>query len=176
MATVRRFRGRSHSQSPRRLTQWDVGVSDAGTPVSGTGGNLWGTGSATSQKVTIVRIRGLFSFYVEAISAISSGFTGASGIGLVSDDAFAAGAVPELNEDIDFGWMWHSFFDTRGITATIADGSNADAVFVRQTIDVKAMRIQGPGMTLFGSTQIIAESGVATGRFFGRTRILDKLG
>ena len=176
MPFANRYRGRNQSPSrSKRTTLWNQGPNDTGTAFSTVTPALWTVGSVVSEPVTIIRLRGWFDFYLESASAVGSGFSGAAGIGIVSTDAFAAGAVPDPNEDLDWPWIWHTFFDVRSITATIADGSNAVAAVQRIEIDSKAMRKQNPAETLFGATETIAESGTATARLFARTRVLDKL-
>jgi len=177
MPLRRGFQGRNQSR-PRRLTAWGSGPNSTGQPISSETTVIWSNGVVlvSEVKATIVRIRGLFSFYIESGDAISAGFSGAIGIGLVSNDAFAASAVPDAGVDVDWpGWIYHRFFDARVTTATIADGVNAATVKQQFEIDSKAMRKWGPQETLFGNIQTTAESGVATARFFADTRLLIKL-
>jgi len=176
LAFANRSRGRFH-QSRRRTTLWGQGPIDTGQAFSSATPTAWDTGSTVIEPVTIVRLRGQFNFYLESASAISSGFSIAVGIGITSSDAFTAGALPEPGalDDLSWPWLWHQFLDVRAITATIADGANAGAIYARVEIDGKAMRKQNPQETLFGVTQTIAESGTATARMFARVRVLDKL-
>ena len=173
MATGSRYR--TQVRSPRRTTEWSIGPVDTGSPITGSGDFIWDTGSIITQSATVVRIRGLFSIYLKTADAVNSGFVGAVGIGIASTDAFTAGALPDPSGDATWPWIWHSFFDIRAITATLADGVNAGGVFTRMLIDSKAMRKQNPDETLFGSIQVLSESGNATAHFFARTRVLDKL-
>ena len=173
MATGSRYR--TQVRSPKRLSEWGAGPLDTGSPITGTGDSVWDGGSVVGLSATLIRIRGLFSIYIKTADAVNSGFAGAVGIGIASTDAFTAGALPDPSGDTTWPWIWHSFFDIRAITATLADGVNAGSVFMRFPIDSKAMRKQNPDETLFGAMQVQNESGNATAHFFARTRVLDKL-
>ncbi len=70
-------------------------------------------------------------------------------------------------------WIWHSFFDVRALTTTLADGVNAQAASVRLPVDSKAMRKWDPAETLVGMFEVV-ESGTAIITVSGDTRILLK--
>jgi len=72
-------------------------------------------------------------------------------------------------------WMWHSFFDVRSITGTIADGVNAAGVDQRVEIDSKAMRKWDPADIMVLMTEFV-ESGNATVKVNADSRILVKNG
>ena len=166
------------SRSPKRLTAWGLGPKTANNQFSSASSIGWDTGAAiTAQsRVTIVRTRGIFKVYLVAASAIVSGFSGAAGIGIVSLDAFAAGALPDPVADVGWpGWLWHTFFDVRSITATLADGVNAQVATFETEIDSKAMRKFGQDETLMGVSETDAEVATADIRVFADTRILFKL-
>ena len=113
----------------------------------------------------------------EASDAAGGGFFGALGIGVVTSDAFAVGvtAVPNPVDDADWdGWMWHQFVSVHTITATIADGVNAQGVYARVPIDTKAMRKIPLNETVFLSLQV-AEAISATMEVFADSRMLLKL-
>jgi len=174
MARGNRFQ---HPNRSRRLTQWGVGPNIVDGAASGNQQTLWTTGSVVVDKVTITRIRGFIHLLIKTSDAVGGGFRGALGIGLVSDQAFAAGAtsMPGPLTDMEWdGWIWHHFFDIRTVTATIADGVNAVGASQRIEIDSKAMRRQDPNQTMFGMFEV-AESANATAELQGDTRILDKL-
>ena len=154
-----RFHASRSTQRSKRLTEWILGPSSVDGAFSASGKALWSFGAFGDRPVTIVRIRGHMSLYMIASSTVGTGFFGALGIGLVSDEAFAAGVAsipgPLVSADWD-GWIWHNFFDVRAITGTIADGANADSVVARIEIDSKAMRRwDAESMTLVGVTEVV---------------------
>ncbi len=124
----------------------------------------------------MVRIRGLVEITLTTADAIGAGFHGALGIAIISNEAFAAGvtAVPSPTDDLDFPWFWHSFFSVRTVTATIADGANAQGLVTRIEIDNKSMRKQTSGETMVGVIDQI-ESTNAVFEMHATTRVLDKL-
>ena len=112
-----------------------------------------------------------------AAAAIGDGFRLASGIYMMTEDAFAQGGIAALDPIDDQNsdmWLWHSFADIRAITATIGDGVNAVSAVVRQEIDSKAMRKNfDPERVMVGVTQAI-EAGTATMEIEAATRQLFK--
>ncbi len=114
-------------------------------------------------------------YYLTAAASVGDGFRGASGIYLMTEDAFTVGVTAFLDPLLDANsdmWLWHSFFDVRAITATITDGVNAVGAVVTQEIDSKAMR-KGfdPERVMVGVTGVI-ETGVASMQVFADTRQL----
>jgi len=177
MARGRQFPLRS--QSLRRQTSWGVGCSSSDQFITASDLTLWTLGSAltTETKVTIVRIRGFVNLTLEAVAALGDGFTGAVGIGVASSAAFTAGvaAIPTPLTEIGWpGWIWHQLFGIRAVTATIADGANAQGAVLRMEIDSKAMRKFGTDQILYGCIEVV-EQGTATIEMHARTRVLDKL-
>ncbi len=160
----------------RRNTDWSFGPDILVQTVS-TSTKLLGTTSLTvTEQQTIVRIRGLFHVTLTAAAAADNGFAGAVGIALVNSDAFAQGinSIPGPVTDAHWdAWMFHSFFDVRSITATIADGVNAVAVEQRVPIDSKAMRKWDPAETLIIMAEFV-ETGTATARVNADMRMLLK--
>ncbi len=173
MPRGRPFRSQGRRQ---RLTQWGPGRSAAEVLITSGTQVLWTLGSTVTEKATIVRIRGLAALTMTTSDAAGAGFFGAMGLAMVSDEALAAGAgsIPSPLTALDFPWVWHSFFDIRGNTATIADGVNAP-LKVLITIDNKGMRKQTPGQTLVGIIDQV-ESTNAVAELHSATRILDMLG
>ena len=103
--------------------------------------------------------------------SIGGGFAGAVGIGLVTDQAFAAGvaSVPTpVTESAWDGWIYHRFFDTRA--ASTATDTFAGS-FERWEMDSKAMRKWDEDMTLFAVTEVV-EAGVCTLRVRADSRLL----
>ena len=179
MALRRRFTGQSQTRSPRRLTSWGFGPS-AQLVLGTTPKQLWtqAISSTSEPKLTIVRIRGWIRIICTNQLAVGDGFFGAVGIGIVSDEAFAAGASavpdPRSTAESDWEWMWHSFFDVHGITSAEADGSNAVAVEWSKEIDSRAMRKMDGSQTMIG-VMGATEEGTAVGELFADTRLLLKL-
>ena len=98
---------------------------------------------------TVVRVRGLFFVHPTAFGADLS-YDGAYGLGVVSDEALAAGAgsIPRPFDDDDWtGWLVHGYFNER-IEFT-ADGASILMLPVQKTvIDSKAMRKVRPNEAL----------------------------
>ena len=178
--TLRRgFHGRSSPVRAKRITNWGLGPQAIDVEFSATGSQIWSTGAVLTIEaaVTLVRLRGLCSFYQTVADAPGTGFAGAVGIGLVTSQAFAVGvtAVPTPVTEVGWeGWLYHRFFDTRAITATIADGVNAVAVTNQFEIDSKAMRKWTDNFTLMGVVEVV-EIGIGTVQMHADTRTLIKL-
>jgi len=163
----------------RRTTAWGLGPQERDGNFSATGSALWSSGSQTTLgKVTIVRTRGIVHAVCNVADAAGAGFAGAHGIALVTTAAFDVGvtAVPTPITEQDWdGWLWHSFFDVRSVTATIADGVNGVSVNSLIEIDSKAMRKFDEDMTLVGVTEVV-ESTNAQLEVQADVRLLVKLG
>jgi len=118
----------------RRTTDWEPGPTSIDQTVSASASLLWTTGTTPGHAVTIVRIRGMLDIYLTVASAAGDGFSGATGICVVAEDAFAVGvtAVPKPLDDLDSDmWMWHHFFDVHALTVTLTDGVNAVGAHLR---------------------------------------------
>ena len=182
MARSRRFVSASPVRTTsKRQTVWDFGPSDVGQTLSGTGAAVWVTGiqlASSQQKVTLVRTRGVVSLQLGSGAAIFDGFQGAVGIGIVSLPAFTAGiaSMPTPRSDVGWpGWLWHSFFDLRTLSATFSDGVNGGpAAAVRLEVDSKAMRKFAEDQVIFGAIEVV-EQGTSTMRILAETRLLYKL-
>ena len=163
--------------SVRRETKWSVGPNDS-SGASSSGQVLWTNGVvlSTESLATIVRIRGFWDCWLTAGDAANAGFEGAIGLGLVSDEAFAAGAasVPGPISEVDWdGWMFHQFFNVKTQGAfNVASGLNM--AYQRISIDCKAMRKITDGYTLCGVVEH-TEIGTAVLAQEGNTRVLLKL-
>ena len=176
MARSRGFRSIPRS---KRLTEWVPGPEDVDGNFTASTQALWSAGvqGMPGGPLTIIRTRGLFAAYLIATTTVGTGFFGAAGIGIVSNEAFAVGAsaVPgPLSEDDWDGWLWHHHFDVRAITGTIADGVNAVSMVERIVIDSKAMRKwDSDSETLVGVTEVV-ESVAGTLEVQASTRLLIK--
>ena len=170
-------RGGSHARGPRRVVDWGLGPCNQNDSITSTGKHLWTQGISPSQNLTLIRTRGFVQVVLLSVGAAGDGFLGAHGICMVTEDAFAAGqaSIPDpfsdSNSDI---WLWHSIFDVRAITATIADGVNAYSCVSKIEVDSKAMRKNfDPEMVIVGITGV-QESGTATAEINADTRMLFK--
>ena len=168
--------GFQHQVRSRRSKDWAFGPSAVDQTLNATGSLIWSIGVQTVLgELTIIRTRGIVNVTQNVGSAAQDGMAGAHGIALVTTQAFTAGVVSiptPVSENEWDGWLWHSFFDVRVITATIADGVNAMSVIDRQVIDSKAMR-KGfdESMTLVGVTEVV-EGGTASIEIHANTRVL----
>ncbi len=112
---------------------------------------------------------------VTTADAAGAGFFGALGIGVVNTAAFVAGvaSVPTPLTELEWpGWLFHSFFDIRSNTATIADGVNQ--LSQQMVIDSKAMRKWGNDETLMAIVEVVESTNAAL-EIQADTRILLKL-
>ena len=140
--TIRRGGFQPRGQT-RRITDWGLGPAAFDEQITGSGKTLWSQGTTPSTNLTVIRTRGIVSVYRVSGVAVGDGFSGAHGIYMMTEDAFAVGVTAALDPQQDANsdmWLWHSFFDVRGITAIIANGVNAYATVSRIVIDSKAMR------------------------------------
>ncbi len=182
MAFSRGFRGRSRSPS-KRLTAWADGPNNTLEGQAAVGNNGWTTGVvlAAESAATIVRIRGLLSLYLDLSTAAGDGFSGAVGLGIVTQQAFDAGSasLPDPFDDSFWaGWMWHSFWHLHGIAAQSQGQDvavNAATDVLRIPIDTKAMRKFDLNQVLVGVIKLNVETGIAGLRFIADTRVLVKL-
>ena len=163
----------------RRTVTWGAGPNAIAQAVSSDGKALSTNGVILTgeAKATIIRIRGHCHLTMGTLNAIGAGFRGAIGLGVVTDDAFVAGAasVPGPLTDSDWdGWMYHQYFDVRAVTASVADGVNALSVSQRWDIDTKAMRKLSDNQVLAMVIDVV-EAGICSMEWNADTRILLKL-
>ena len=175
MARLSRF---ARPTCSRRKLSWGSGPSAADVAISTSDTNtLWTLGSllAVDSESTIVRTHGIASLFLRSATAQGDGYLGAIGIGITTIQAFTTGGAtscPDPQQDPNWdGWLFHQFFDLRAITATLADGVNANAVVAKVMIDSKAKRILNDDMVIFGAISG-TESGTAVLELQARTRIL----
>ena len=127
-------------RGPRRQTNWtksaDQGYVAVGADASVLQQSFAGTGG---EEVTIVRTRGVLSI-VPAVFTADIEIVGAMGMGIVSQQAFVAGAgsIPAPYTDANWeGWFVHQFFSYRFEFIT---GAGVILIDHKDTIDSKAMR------------------------------------
>ena len=161
----------------RRISDWGLGPASVNGSISASGKLLWSLATTPSQNLTLIRTRGEITYYLSAATAAVEGYQIASGIYMMTEDAFAIGATAALDPLSDANsdmWLWHRYADLRAITGTIADGVNAVACCVRQEIDSKAMRKDfDPERVMVGVTGAV-ESGTAVLRVHAECRQLFK--
>ena len=172
------------ARSQRRATNWTIGP--VTTPQSlASSEALLGTSFVTGiggDGLTLVRTRGDMLIYLQSAAAAGDGFAGAVGIGIASSAAISIGVsavpTPLTEEDAD-NWIWHEYFNifAPGIMdgTAVADTNLFGPAFVRIPIDSKAMRkVPDEDVGLYMALEVV-ETGTATGKWVGRTRMLEKL-
>jgi len=173
---------------PRRQSDWGIGTQtgvDGSAQELTASGSLLATGgvSTTLPGLTLVRTRGECLLFLSNATAANDGFDCAFGIGVVTDEAFAAGIVsiptPITDEGSDI-WLYHRYFSLSASSplsgAAAVDRtalSPATAVF-RFTVDSKAMRKLTVQDTIFAALEVV-ERGTATLRWHFNSRSLFKL-
>jgi len=143
-----RFPVRS-TRAPRRKTVW-VGAADA-APVAVANNTSVLISSFSPDDLgilaaTVVRTRGRVLVRPTAFGADQS-FDGAYGLGVVSDEAFVAGAasIPRPFDDDDWtGWMVHGYWSEH----LEFQGAQSEMIVESRPIDSKAMRKIRPNETL----------------------------
>ena len=160
----------------RRTAKWSVGPKAEPIALTATGQQL-GTSVVlvTEAEATIVRLRGDFLVFLTAATAQGDGFSGAFGVGLVSNEAFNAGqaAVPGPVSEQDWdGWLYHRFFHSFSPNSGIS--VSEQAIIQRVEIDSKAMRKWSEGYTLTPVVEVL-EEGTAVGEVWFQSRVLLKL-
>ena len=170
--SIRPFR----SNAARRIAKWSFGPTFAPLNMSATGQAI-GTslGLVDNTQVTLVRIRGQLQIFITSASSAGDGFDGAMGIGLVTREAFAAGAtaVPGPISEMDWdGWVYHTFFHVH-VHATANIPQQAPASF-SIAVDSKAMRKWSEGYVLVPVLEQV-EHGTAVAEAWFDSRLLVKL-
>ncbi len=172
VAPQHRRRGGFVRSGAKRITVW-VGYADQAfvTVASGAKTIVANFSLATVDAVTVVRSRGVISIAPSVFSA-DLPLVGAFGIGIVSNEAFVAGAAsvpgPFSSSDWD-GWMvlvpWAYRYDLTSDIGRLLPGS------LQITIDSKAMRKMSSNETLV----MVAESETGAIDFAAPIRTLLKL-
>ena len=163
-----RHRGFPSRGGAKRLTQW-VGPADQGFLAVAAGAKTIVASFSPGESLTVVRIRGQAS--IRAVATVDLDVVGAVGIGIVSDEAFAAGivSIPGPFDSADWGgWMlWRAF----SFRVEFTDATGFAFVPWYFEIDSKAMRKMAPNETLV----IMAESQQGAYQVSMPTRTLIKL-
>ncbi len=164
---------RIHTRRPivssRRLTQW-VAPPDQGFIAVASATKVIISSLSPTEPLTVVRTRGMISVHPTAFSA-DLDVVGAVGIGVVSNDAFAAGvgSIPGPYDDGDWKqwFVWQSF--AFHVEFGSAVGVNIESVMI--DVDSKAMRKVGQNETIV----MVAESATGAYSIADATRQLVKL-
>jgi len=136
---------------------------------------FWTVGQEATSHQTIVRIRGEITVFISSAAAALDGFQQYRiGIGMVTQDAFAAAALPTPGGDSDWpGWLWYHSGGALVEFSTIEAGQGMS--MARIAIDSKAMRKWRLNETVFGAVTTAGEVGTATLDISASTRMLTKL-
>ncbi len=172
---TRSFRQGGFQRRSQRIRDWGLGPATFESTVIATGKLLWTVGATPAQNLTVIRTRGLVTVSLQVASGIGDGYAGAHGIYMMTEDAFAVGVTAALDLQADSNsdmWLWHSFFDVHGVTATIADGSNAVSNVHRIEIDSKAMRKDFDAERVMVGVTGVEETGTASLQIHSDSRML----
>jgi len=137
---------------------------------------LLGSGSeAQLDGLTIARIRGVLEIQMGAADLTTSGFIGAVGIGIASQNAFGIGVTATMDPvaDADWdGWMFHKFFSIHGqVVAAASEGDETSPNRHMIDLDTKAMRKITEGDTIYAAVEV-TEVGTATLNVWLDSRVL----
>jgi len=169
-----RFRSNLGARTARRKSSWEPGP-------GGTGLTQFSTSSAffvgsfvipLTAGLTIVRIRGLLSFYLTTITSVGNGFQGAFGIGIASAAAVNAGiaSVPTPITELDNeNWLYWTVLSAHGsvpLSTSLGEETKQSIV-----VDTKAMRKFDDGLAIYAAAEVV-ELGTAVGELFFDSRAL----
>ena len=167
---------------PRRLTSWELGPGGTAPTVINSSVSIF-LGAfiqATSDGLTVIRIRGEFVWWLDLATASNDGFAGALGIGLASEAAISAGAasVPTpITEQTSENWLYHRYLSIKSpvafASAAAQDGPNI-ATSVRIDVDTKAMRKFLSDLGIYAIMEVV-EVGTASSQVAFNSRSLVKL-
>jgi len=138
-----------------------------------TDGTLQSNGFAFDGPATILRARGYVQAIFDATQQVGDAAKYTFGLGIVSTDAFSAGAasMPDPEGEPDYPWLWwgQMFMKSQVAAGVNAWGTSAQ----RLEVDTKAMRRVQPGKTICYVCQITGAAGAPVSDItFGSTRIL----
>ena len=173
------FRGaRSRLQSVRRKPSWNQGpAQDAASARTAAGATLWNQSAvALESGLTLVRLHGELSMWLEAVTTIGDGFlTWAFGVCIVSQNAAGVGitAIPHPLTDANWdGWWYHSLHSAIiGLSVTESDNTGPVGQ-VRIPFQTKSMRKIKATDEVVGVLEMGTEVGAATATFTAETRML----
>ena len=141
--------------------------------VSSSSQTLQGASIAFAVPATILRCRGEFLASFDESKQVGDLMIIGMGLGIISSDAFAAGAgsVPDPSGEPEYPWLWWKDFR---LESFIAAGEEAiGSTVVRQEIDTKSMRKVKPGQSLAWQVQFGGVAGApVTNVQLMQTRVL----
>ena len=164
----------SRLQSRQKKYEWGPGLnSSAVQSVTAAIATVVSTGQESLGNQTVVRIRGELTAWIEVATTIGDGFVKVmAGIGIVSQDAFAASAFPSVLNDADWsGWMW-VYSGGALVSLETTEVARGSMGAIRLPIDTKAMRKWRLNETVFAQVATSTEIGTATMSFVMNTRLL----
>jgi hypothetical protein len=99
-----------------------------------------------------MRIRGIAYIELDP-AAVDERANIAMGIGVASDDAFTATALPDLSSEPEFPWIWHNwFYVSSGSLAALS--TSTENLIHKVVVDSKSMRKINAGQSIFVSVQV----------------------
>ena len=184
-----RSRGFTRQGPQRRKTSWEIGAQtgiDGATRAVSSSSSLLAVSGVNSEVdgLTLIRTRGDLNLFLTTCDAVGNGFHGAFGIGIVNENAFAAGIgsvlTPLTDEDWD-GWFYHRYFGIFSggpiAAATAAQEAlqiNSTSAALHVEVDSKAMRKLTEQMTIYAALEVV-ELGTCTMEWAFNSRSLFKL-
>ena len=180
MAHSRGSRFPSRNGSRWRVSWQEGPLTNGVQTATANGAILWAVNqSAAVDDLTIVRLRGELSIWLEVVTAIGDGFPRAAiGFCVVNENAAGIGvtAVPSPLVDISWdGWFYHQLIGgIQGLSVTESENTGPLSQ-VRLVIDSKVMRKMHQTDAIMVVMEFSGEVGAATVAFAGGTRVLMKL-
>ena len=167
-------RGRSfRAAGPRRLTSWSASTpASVYTVFAASSSILLDVFTPTVERQTVVRIRGIFCYRSDQISATETVLL-SLGIGIVEEPAAAIGitAIPTPGAEADSElWMYHQYMSSRFVFITGVGYIHNDVTTVQ--VDSKAMRKMDGTQRL---VVVVQNQGTSGASVLGQFRILTKL-
>ena len=137
------------------------------------GGTFSGSSFASGLQATILRARGYVQATMDSTKQVGDNMTLTFALGIVSTDAFGAGAgsLPDPAAEPEYPWLWWGAMD---LTAQVAAGDDAwGSHSQRLEVDTKAMRRLNPSQSLIWVAEATSVAGApVVEAIFGQTRVL----
>ena len=152
-----RSRGFVQTRAARRQKSWETGPGQGAVTTSSVSANqILGAGAqAQEDGLTLLRLRGRYSAFLTAVSAINDGYHGAFGIGIVTAEAFSIGVTAVPLPITDVGWDGWIFWSPVQLQAHVATAAGETEVSQEMEVDTKAMRKLRLGDTIYAVTELI---------------------
>ncbi len=164
----------AHNRGPRQTKEWAAipSISLAGT----TNATILGGSLALLASQTVLRMIGGYVIHPENVATSGDRCKVTLAIGVVSTDAFDAGAasMPDPAGEAEYPWLYwaeHSFGFPKTLSATIS-GDSVSGV-VRERFDIRSMRKMKPRESLAFVVQYVDLVGAPAMRILlSQTRVL----